>query len=94
MKASGKDWSVAGKPRQWVLSARRERSVEPQSWPVWSQRAVVYMASLVMSTTHQCTRDIACPPAGTSPWTNEVGRGIKGLCLEIHNGEEINAERL
>lgn len=37
MKVPGKDWSIAGKPRQWVLRVWQERSMESQSWPVWSR---------------------------------------------------------
>lgn len=37
MKVPGKDWSIAGKLRQWVLRVWQEGSIESQSWPVWSR---------------------------------------------------------
>lgn len=59
VKVPGKDWSIAGKPRQWVLRVWQERSIE--SWPVWSRglRCMWLIWSCQLS--HQCKRATVDP---------------------------------
>lgn len=94
MKASGRDGSVARKHSQWVLRVWQERNVEPQSWPVWFRGLRCTWLVWLCQLSHQCKRATTFPCADTSPSRNKMGPSVKGPCLEICDGEEINTERL
>lgn len=87
VKVPGKDWSIAGKLRQWVLRVWQERSLESQSWPVWSRglRCMWLIWSCQLS--HQCERATV-----SSAYRNKTGPGTRGLWKYVM--EEVNTERL
>lgn len=61
VKVLGKDWSIAGKLRQWVLSVWQERSFESQSWPVWSRGLGCMWLIWSRQLSYQCERATVDP---------------------------------
>lgn len=92
VKVPGKDWSIAGKPRQWVLTVWQERSMESQSWPVWF-RGLRCMWLIWSCQLPPSARELqGTPHSVLTSW--EQDRTWHQGTQKISHGLDVNTERL